>query len=210
MVNMNEIKCVIFDFAFTLCSDFFFKVTPPECPDWFYQFQRKIFCRHSRYTDDWMAGKLTSGDIAEIMTQHIPLPAEKILEVMAEGCRNLEFNRNVFRFAQEQRQAGRKTALVTANMDVFTSVVVPCHGLDEVFDVILNTADYGEIRKDRLWLRAFEQLGDDIGYHNSLLIEDGTESPTKFRELGGMAYQYTTDNAFAEWLKNGNEADDIG
>ena len=196
-------ECVVFDFAFTLCSDFFCKVTPPECPDWFYQFQRRIYCRHSPYLDDWMTGRLTSRDIARVMTRHIPMPVERILTTMEEGCRHLEFNPAVVAFAKTQRGQGRKVALVTANMDIFTKIVVPAHGLDKLFDVIVNSADHGELRKERLWPIAFERLGQDIGFQNSVLIEDRTDSPQRFRELGGRAYQYTTDQAFTRWLADG-------
>lgn len=202
-MSHNSIECVVFDFAFTLCSDYYCKVTPPECPDWFYQFQRRIYCRHSPYLDDWMTGKFTSRDIAQVMTQYLPMSVEKIVAQMEAGCRHLEFNPAVMSFAKAQREQGRKIALVTANMDIFTKVVVPAHKLDKLFDTIVNSADHGELRKDRLWPAAFERLGGDIGFHNSVLIEDGTNSPQRFRELGGLAYQYTTDQAFLRWLADG-------
>ncbi len=126
---------------------------------------------------------------------------------MEEGCRHLDFNPAVWNFALAQKPAGRKTALVTGNMDVFTKVVVPAHGLDQLFDVILNTADFGEIRKEVLWPMAFERLGGGIGYANSLLIEDGESEPAKFRALGGLAYQYRNDGLFLDWLKTVNWSD---
>lgn len=61
-------------------------------------------------------------------------------------------------------------------------------------------ADYGVLRKDVLWSLAFATFGDGIGYHNSLLIEDGPHEPALFRAHGGAAYQYHTDAAFREWL----------
>jgi hypothetical protein len=89
-------------------------------------------------------------------------------------------------------------------MDVFSEVVVPAHGLDRVFDVILNTADYRELRKEVLWDGAFALLGDGLGYSNSLLIEDGPAEPARFRARGGHAYQYTDDTHFGAWLQTLN------
>jgi hypothetical protein len=123
-----------------------------------------------------------------------------IVEMMEMGCKRLNFNQAVLDFALAQRDAGRKTALVTANMDVFTKIVVPCHQLDKIFDIILNTFDYKELDKQRLWPVAFQYFGNDIHYANSLLIEDGETEPAKFRKLGGYAYQYSTDELFLEWL----------
>ena len=91
--------------------------------------------------------------------------------------------------------------MVTDNMDVFSKVVIPAHGLDAQFDVIINSADFQEIRKDRLLPVAFERLGDGIGYANSLLIEDGENEPALFRAAGGTAYQYSNDEQFLNWLE---------
>jgi hypothetical protein len=81
-------------------------------------------------------------------------------------------------------------------------VVVPAHKLDRIFDVIVNSADYHNIRKEALWPIAFEKLGGGIGYPDSLLIEDGETEPEKFRQLGGYAQQYTNDKAFNKWINS--------
>lgn len=72
--------------------------------------------------------------------------------------------------------------------------------MNEKFDVIINSSDYGEIDKRALWPIAFKALGDDIHYGNSLLIEDGSKEPELFRGCGGFAYEYTNDEGFLRWL----------
>jgi hypothetical protein len=72
--------------------------------------------------------------------------------------------------------------------------------LADVFDVIVNSADYGEVDKRKLWPVAFERLGLEIGYTNSLLIEDGEVEPAWFRAAGGMAYQYVGEDGLRGWL----------
>jgi hypothetical protein len=193
-----QIRCVVFDFGFTLCPDYYFNLTPPNCPDWHEIIQRQIF-GDPVLIDRWLEGSLNTVDIAQILARYIDLDPAEIVRYMELGCQNLRMNPAVWNFACEQNANGRKTALVTANMDVFTRVVVPYHHLDTVFDVILNTADFGELRKDHLWPIAFERLGEGIGYGNSFLIEDGNEAPRRFRELGGRAYQYSTDEEFLRW-----------
>ena len=86
-------------------------------------------------------------------------------------------------------------------VDVFNDVVVPAHGLEQMFDVILNTYDYHELDKRVLWPVAFERLGPGIGYDNSLLIEDSLNAVEQFRAAGGYAYQYRGDEAFVAWLQ---------
>lgn len=202
-MSTDTVKCVVFDFAFTLCSDFFCKVTPPECPDWFYQFQRRIWSKHSPWMHPWMSGEIGSREIAEMMTRYIPMPAKQILATMEAGCRKLEFNPAVLEFAKAQRAQGRRTALVTLNVDLFSRVVVPAHGLDGIFDVIVNSAEERDVRKDRLWETAFRRLGTEIGFHNSFLIDDAPQHVRRFAELGGGTYEYTTDAAFADWVAQG-------
>jgi FMN phosphatase YigB (HAD superfamily) len=198
-INPEQIKCVTFDFGFTFSPDYYFNFTPPGCPQWHTVIQEVIF-GDSAITDPWMRGELSSLDIARILSYHLPLDVPTIAACMDKGCEHLHLNPAVIDFALAQKAAGRKTALVTDNMDVFSKVVVPSHGLEGLFDVILNSADYHEIRKEFLWPIAFERLGGGIGYTNSLLIEDGESEPAMFRRLGGQAHQYTNDKTFEMWL----------
>jgi FMN phosphatase YigB (HAD superfamily) len=198
-INPEQIKCVVFDFGFTLSPDHYFNVSPPGCPQWQSIIQKVIFGEPA-ITHPWMRGELSSLDIAGILSKHVPLDIPTIAATMDEGCKRMHFNQAVLDFAVAQKQAGRKTALVTDNMDVFSKVVVPSHGLETIFDVILNSADFHEIRKELLWPMAFERLGGGIGYANSLLVEDGESEPAMFRALGGQAHQYVNDQTFVEWL----------
>ncbi len=200
-IHSAEIRCIVFDFGFTLSSDLYFKVAPPGYPHWRDVIQKHIF-DEPQIAEQWMVGNLTIENMAGIISRYINMDVTSIVETMEQGCEHLTFNQAVWNFALAQRGSGRKTALVTANMDVFTKVVVPCHRLHEVFDVIVNTFDYKELRKERLWPIAFQRLGNDIHYGNSLLIEDGDTEPARFRELGGYAYQYSTDELFVEWLRS--------
>lgn len=198
-IQPDEVKCVVFDFGFTLSPDLYFKIAPPGYPHWRDVIQQHVFDQ-PEIVEPWMAGDLSIVDIAAIISRYIPIDVPSIVETMEKGCEHLSFNQAVWNFARAQRAAGRKTAIVTANMDVFTNVVVPFHRLDAEFDVILNTFDYRALRKEYLWPIAFQYLGNDIHYGNSLLIEDGAAAPASFRNLGGYAYQYSTDESFLEWL----------
>ncbi len=200
MLDPGKIKCIVFDFGFTLSSDYYFNVIPQGIPQWFDIIQREIFGDPS-IVDPWMRGESTTLDIAGVLSKHFPLDIPTIAKTMEIGCQHLNINRAVWDFAAAQKAAGRKTALVTVNLDVFTKVVVPAHGLDQLFDVVLNSSDYHEIRKEFLWPIAFERLGGGIGYANSLLIEDGETQPALFRALGGQACRYFNDELFLEWLE---------
>lgn len=185
-----SIKCVIFDFAGTLCSEGYFKSLESK---YYHAAGDLIFGKNSaKWCDPWCAGELSSRDIADYLSTVWPLTSGQILQGLREGCSRMNFNQSVWQFALRQREAGLKLALVTINMDVFTEVVVPSHGLDQVFDVIINSSDYHEMSKEVLFRKAFERLGtDEFGFHNSLLIDDNERNVNRFRELGGQAFHYT-------------------
>lgn len=200
-IHPADIECIVFDFGFTLSSDLYFKVAPPEVPDWQELIQQKIF-RNEALVDHWMAGAVTIHDIAEELAPSVNMEISRIISFLELGCQNLDFNEAVWDFAMQQRTAGRKTAIVTGNMDVFSKVVVPCHKLSEKFDVIINSFDYQVIDKNILWPKAFEILGPGMGYRRSLLIEDGANNVRKFRANGGYACQYENDGQFLRWLES--------
>ena len=199
-INPADIECVIFDFGFTLSSDVYVNVAPPGYPDWQALIQQRIFSNEA-LVDHWMAGAVTIHDIAGELAPIVDMEIAGIVSYLELGCQNLNFNEAVWGFAMQQRAAGRKTAIVTGNMDVFTKVVVPCHKLGERFDVIINSFDYGVIDKNMLWPKAFEILGNGMGYRQSLLIEDGANNVRKFRANGGYAHQYENDELFLSWLE---------
>lgn len=199
-INPADVECIVFDFGFTLSSDLYFKIAPPEYPNFQELIQQKIFSNNA-LVDHWMAGAVTIHNIAEELAPIVRMEVARIVNFLELGCQNLTFNEAVWNFAMQQRAVGRKTAIVTGNMDVFTNVVMPFHKLREKFDVIINSFDYHVIDKNVLWAKAFEILGHGIGYRQSLLIEDGANNVRKFRANGGYAYQYENDKQFLKWLE---------
>ena len=69
-----------------------------------------------------MVGNLTIMDIAGIISRYISMDIASIVETMEKGCKHLIFNQAVWNFALAQREIGRKTALVTANMEWLRSI----------------------------------------------------------------------------------------
>jgi len=128
MIDPSQINSVVFDFDGTLCTGRYFESLGSEALD---VIGKLIFgCGStSQWADPWMKGDLTSQDIALYLSKHLPKSEEEILSALHNGCANMSFNPSAYNFALHQREAGRKTALVTANMDVFTQIVVPAHGL---------------------------------------------------------------------------------
>ena len=204
----NAIRCVVFDFYKTLCSEHYFLPLGLPFVD---SVAELVFGDNSeKWADPWMRGDLSSADIAEYLSRHSTYTKVEILDGLRQGCANMHFNPEVWRFAQSQKRSGRRTVLATLNMDVFTEVIVPSHTLESMFDVIVNTADIGTLEKDLLWQQAFDALPDGVSFSNSLLIDDSATMVSLFSELGGTAYQYGHDDELRKWaILNGFDASDV-
>jgi len=194
------IRCIIFDFANTLCSEYYFA---PLGAEFQAVVKEAIFTgkNKARWASPWCCGRLSSADVAEYLSGLTGVTPERILAGLDEGCANLRLNPAIWRFAQAQRAQGRQTALVTVNMDVFTRIVLPAQGFERVFDVVINSADYGTDDKNALCEIAFSRL-DGCTFENCLLIDDSPTVIDAFQARGGMTYRYTSDKAFAEWEVN--------
>jgi hypothetical protein len=198
--DLSYIRCVMFDYGFTLSSGLYFNVSPPGVPEWPDLVQRVVFGRDD-ITQPWMRGEIGLNDVAAVLAQETGLGSEELVGFLHQGCTDLGFNEGVYRFADWVRSSPLQSALVTVNMDVFSDVVVPSHGLDALFDVIVNSADVGTCDKTILWQVAFESLGSGVSYRDSLLVDDREEYAEAFRGLGGVAHRYLGDENLAQWLR---------
>jgi len=199
-VDWARIRCVVFDYGDTLSSDHYFKALGP---DFDALVGREIFEDNTpEWCDLWIRGELTAEMVADHLAGLSGLSSTWILEGLVAGCARLTLHPVIWQFAQAQRALGRNTALVTLNFDVFSRLIVPAMGFDRVFDVIVNSADHRHDDKVALWQYAFRRL-DGCDFANSLLIDDKAKHVDRFRARGGMAYQYTGDEEFAQWLKGG-------
>ncbi|MBT6616220.1 MAG: HAD family hydrolase [Deltaproteobacteria bacterium] len=199
MMVPTNINCIIFDFDGTLCFGRYFELLGEESLD---AIGTLVFGNNSAlWAERWMKGDLTSRDVASYLSEHLAVSEEDILSALKQGCSNMTFNPAVYDFALQQHGTERKTALVTANMDVFTEIVVPAHGLDDVFDIVLNTSDYRTLDKSILWRKALEVFGPKFSFATSLLIDNSPAMISLFESLGGHGYQYENDPAFLAWLE---------
>lgn len=195
----DHIECFVFDFGGTLSSAPYFLAVPEQCPNWRVLFDQYVFGNGDLF-DRWMDGQMSAREIAEMMAEHTEMAVADVLMWMEKGLRDLPLNEAVDQLAVVAKKRGKKTVLVTGNIDLFSTVVVSDLNLEDKFDVIVNSADYGELRKDVTWPIAFEKVGGSIGYENSLLIEDSLFNVELFRKLGGVAHHYESDEGLLDWL----------
>ena len=187
------IRGVVFDYGFTLSSDLYFNVAPEGVDNWQCLLRDVVF-QDPVVRDPWMRGQIGLNTIAQLIAEQLTCSPDAVLRTMKLGCARLRENVAVKELAVNLKTKGVPIALVTANFDVFNEVVVPAHRYDELFNVIVNSSDYGTTDKRQLWPIAFARMGSELGYHNTLLIEDGEKEPQAFRDCGGEAIQYAGDD----------------
>ena len=192
---------MIIDFGFTLSSDYYFRELGLQYTDRIAQF---VFSRDSEIGRRWMGGLISSHEVSKRLSDCLGLSADEIHSALARGCSRTSFNQSVWNFARTQRADGGKLALVTGDVDIVGEIIVPSHGLDREFDSIVSSSDFGvELpSKQPLWDAAFDALGPEFGYANSLLIEDTRREVELFRDLSGTAYQYRNDQEFDDCLNS--------
>jgi FMN phosphatase YigB (HAD superfamily) len=195
----SAINLIVVDYGMTLSSALYFRQAPPDCPLWAKVVEQAIF--GSEWFDRWMAGEVSVREIAAYLTAWLPLSPAAIEAQMRAGCQGLALNRGVVAFVCEQRARGRKTALVTANIDLFTQVIVPDQGLAALFDVIVNSYEHRTTDKAQLWAAAYRQLGSEYGCATSFLLEDSALNVAQFVALGGQAHRYAGDDELEAWLE---------
>lgn len=103
----------------------------------------------------------------------------------------MELDKEVIDLVKSLNRSGKKVGLVTDNMDVFTTITVPSHKLGKLFDVIINSADYGLLKKDdhgKLFEISLEMLKEK--FENSLMIDDSEATIKLYEQKGGRGFVY--------------------
>jgi FMN phosphatase YigB (HAD superfamily) len=199
-MNLSHIRCAIFDWGGTLSSDLYFRNPPMGTSNWNEILENDIFSASKPIFDNWMIGKISVKDIANILSLKTGLDATALVKTMENGCKGLNVNTAVWKFAEYLKIAGKTTVLVTCNIDLFSSIIVPDLKLNSLFDLIVNSYDYQEIRKDILCRKVFEHLGNKYGYQETIFVEDNSKNVKTFSALGGIVHHYKNDNKLLEWL----------
>lgn len=87
-------------------------------------------------------------------------------------------------------------------MDVFTEITIPRHRPYALFDVIINSADRGMLKKEeqgKLFDIALTALGTDG--ENSLLIDDSNSTIELYKQKGGKGFLYKSATELKTFLR---------
>jgi len=196
-------QTVLFDFDGVLCKEKFYnKTLLPDYQDIYGWIQMNIF-GDKELVWKWMRGKINSAGINRLVSENTGMEYEKLNELYNESVRGMKLESEVIDMARRLKQSGGKIGIVTDNMDIFSQITVFHHQLDKLFDVIINSADQGMLKKDengKLFDIALAALGENI--ENSLMIDDSSSTIELFRQKGGQGYCFRTTDELKLYLEN--------
>jgi len=206
---MSRYKAVIFDYDGVLGRDRFYaniRETHPEV----YQFiNTKIFSGKSDILAQWMRNKLTSVDVNKYIGDKTGIDYDLLYKKFIESAYNIKADERILKIALRLKRQGVKIAIVSDNMDVFTSMEVKNQSLGKVFSVIVNSADYGLLKKDdegKLFDIAMQKIWNsrvdcDTYYKETLLIDNSQNKLEIFKEKRGKIFLYNSFEEFENWSR---------
>ncbi len=192
------IKAILFDFDGVLSQDRFYEeMLLPHHQELYNWMQKNIFGNEDLFRQ-WMRNELKTDDVHKIIASNTNYKESFLDEVLSENLKSIRLDKEMLNLANNlKRKHHKKVALITNNVDVFSSVIAKNLKLNDIFDVVINSADYGCLKTEeggRLFDEALSFLSEKI--ENCLLIDDSFKNINFFKQKGGHGFLY--NNNFKE------------
>lgn len=184
-------KTVLFDFDGVLCKERFYEKTLlPQYTNVYNWIQEYIFS-DKELVWKWMRNQTTSDQINTHISQNTGIEYQLLNKLYKESIQRMELDKEVLDIAKSIKASGKKIGIVTDNMDVFSEITVSHHQLNTLFNSIINSAEYGILKKEengKLFDYALSALNTDI--KDTLLIDDSESTIEFFKQKGGEGIVY--------------------
>ncbi|MBI4458053.1 HAD family hydrolase [Candidatus Uhrbacteria bacterium] len=170
-------------------------------PEIYQKIQSLLFGADRGRVRQWMLGELSSEEICDLLAPQLSVPAESLMDALAESCKNMRLHDDAIPLLRDLRKTAR-LALVTDNMDCFSRFTIAALRLDEFFDRIVNSSDVRRLKTDQRG-RTFADLADEFGVpmSNAFLVDDSRKTCDLFDELGGRAFRVDAHRNAGECLR---------
>jgi len=202
-MKKGRIKAIISDFDGVLCRDYFYNTLKDKRPDLYKIINTRLFKDNKLMIKDWMRNRLKSNDINKFLSKLTLVEADFFNKELAASVRAMNLNLKLVRFIKKIRRKKIKTAILTDNMDVFRDVFVPYHGLENFFDVIVSSHEYGVLKDEeggRLLELTVKLLETDC---IEILVLDDSLKIGEFcqqRNINFFLYNRLTEDQFEGWF----------
>ncbi len=183
-----DYQTIFFDFDGVLCTGRFYSTLLSEYPEVYDWIQENIF-GDSELVKKWMRNQISSADVNGLIAKNTGINYEILTELYKNSILQMKLETELIDLINSLSKVERKIGIITDNMDVFTQIIAPV--LNAKFNLIINSADYGILKKDddgKLFDIALNALGDKI--ENSLMIDDSESTIKLYRQKGGHGIVY--------------------
>lgn len=177
---------LLWDFGDTLVDERWMRRPPAEFPTWEAVWLNVM----GDHADDWNVGRVGRAEVFGAIAERSGMSAAAVKSHARTCCERLLFNETAWRLASERRLP---QALVTVNPDLFADFVVPAHGLDDLFDVIVMSFEELTDDKPTLCDIALDRLGFTGPRSDALLIDNRRDLVEAWRDVGGTGYWFQSD-----------------
>ena len=188
-----QYKIILFDFDGVLCHDRFYEKTLlPKYQETYDWIQENIFSS-PELIRDWMQGKISYQQINQRIADGAKINFKEINDLFLESVRLMNLDQEVLKLSIQLKEKDYRIGVVTDNMDVFSEVTIKNHGLDKMFEIIVNSADTKALKNDNnghSFDLVMEQLGED-NYSKAVMIDDSESTIKLFRSKGGHGILFT-------------------
>lgn len=201
---MKKYQTIFFDFDGVLCKDRFFNILTETHPEIYNFIQENIFWKEGEMCNKRMKNEITIFDIHTYICEQTGIEYETLLRISEESIKRMKINEDLIAIALQLKQQGKTIAIVTNNMDIFNTITIKYHKLDQIFPHIINSCDYALLKHEqngKLFDIAMEKTGT-INYDETLLIDDSAKARTAFEQKWWQTFPYTDFATFKEWADN--------
>jgi FMN phosphatase YigB (HAD superfamily) len=199
--NRKLMKPILFiDFDGTLCHDRFWRSLEPTIQQ---KIQANLFGLKKELVRDWMLGKYTSEEINQMLAEELGSDYDTLWSTFVSDCERMFVSQEVLDRIKILRSR-YLTVLITDNMDSLDRFTIPALGLDQYFDLIVNSHIEKALKNDengKSFQKVIEKYQSPIS--ESILIDNSISSCEIFADLGGKSCLVTSEKALVNWLETG-------
>lgn len=192
-------KPILFiDFDGTLCHDRFWRSLELELQT---EVQNNLFTSKKELVRDWMLGKYTSEEINQMLAEELGADYDVLWSTFVDDCEKMSISRGVLDKIRSLRNR-YFTVLITDNMDSLDRFTIPTLGLNQHFDLIVNSHAEKALKNDDNG-KSFQKVAKKYQspLSESVLIDNSVSSCKVFEDLGGKSCLVTSAKTLSNWLE---------
>jgi FMN phosphatase YigB (HAD superfamily) len=197
-----DYEAVLFDFDGVLCRGRFYEKTLLPAHKKIYEWIQKNIFGNKELVRKWMRNRIVSAEINELISKSTGIEYELLDQLYKKSVNEMILENDIMDLVRSLKLSGKKIGIVTDNMDIFSEIVIKKNRLDKIFDIVINSADYGVLKKDqngKLFDIALFSLNEKI--ENSLLIDDSRSVVELYERKGGHGFVYKNFSGLKSFLR---------